>query len=114
MRAGLDDHAEGMTLEEIGQQFGITKERVRQLNVRAMKKLRDIAEEQDTGPAVRQRDTMIRGRRPTALETSVKGPAQDGWGLFRGAAQSRAGTNERGPPPRGRDSSPSPAQPIIR
>jgi RNA polymerase sigma factor (sigma-70 family) len=32
MRAGLDDHAKGMTLEEIGQQFGITKERVRQLN----------------------------------------------------------------------------------
>ena len=47
MRAGLDDHAKGMTLEEIGQQFGITKERVRQLNARAMKKLRTIAEEQD-------------------------------------------------------------------
>jgi RNA polymerase primary sigma factor len=47
MRAGLDDHARGMTLEEIGQQFGITKERVRQLNARAMKKLRSIAEGQD-------------------------------------------------------------------
>jgi RNA polymerase primary sigma factor len=46
MRAGLDNHAKGMTLEEIGQQFGITKERVRQLNARAMKKLRTIAEEQ--------------------------------------------------------------------
>jgi RNA polymerase sigma factor (sigma-70 family) len=46
MRAGLDDHAKGMTLEEIGQQFGITKERVRQLNARAMKKLRTLAEEQ--------------------------------------------------------------------
>jgi RNA polymerase sigma factor (sigma-70 family) len=46
MRAGLDDHAKGMTLEEIGQQFGITKERVRQLNARAMKKLRDIVQEQ--------------------------------------------------------------------
>jgi RNA polymerase primary sigma factor len=45
LRAGLDD-AKGMTLEEIGQQFGITKERVRQLNARAMKKLRTIAEEQ--------------------------------------------------------------------
>jgi RNA polymerase sigma factor (sigma-70 family) len=44
MRAGLDHHAKGMTLEEIGQQFGITKERVRQLNARAMKKLRTIAE----------------------------------------------------------------------
>jgi RNA polymerase sigma factor (sigma-70 family) len=46
MRAGLDDHAKGMTLEEIGQKLGITKERVRQLNVRAMKRLRDIAQEQ--------------------------------------------------------------------
>ena len=47
MRAGLDNHAKGMTLEEIGQQFGITKERVRQLNARAMKKLRSIAEEHE-------------------------------------------------------------------
>jgi len=46
LRAGLDDAKGGMTLEEIGQQFGITKERVRQLNARAMKKLRSIAEEQ--------------------------------------------------------------------
>jgi RNA polymerase primary sigma factor len=46
MRAGLDDHHRSMTLEEIGQQFGITKERVRQLNARAMKKLKSIAEEQ--------------------------------------------------------------------
>jgi RNA polymerase sigma factor (sigma-70 family) len=44
MRAGLDNHAEGMTLEKIGEQLGITKERVRQLNVRAMKKLRSLAE----------------------------------------------------------------------
>jgi RNA polymerase sigma factor (sigma-70 family) len=47
MRAGLDSHAKGMTLEEIGQQFGITKERVRQLNARAMKKLRTLVEKQD-------------------------------------------------------------------
>jgi RNA polymerase sigma factor (sigma-70 family) len=43
MRAGLDDNGKGMTLEEIGNEMGITKERVRQLNVRIMKKLRDIA-----------------------------------------------------------------------
>lgn len=42
MRAGLDN-AEGMTLEMIGEQLGITKERVRQLNLRAMKKLRTLA-----------------------------------------------------------------------
>jgi RNA polymerase sigma factor (sigma-70 family) len=43
LRAGLDA-PEGMTLEQIGQRLGITKERVRQLNVRIMKKLRDLAE----------------------------------------------------------------------
>jgi RNA polymerase sigma factor (sigma-70 family) len=46
MRAGMDDHGGGMTLEQIGQQFDITKERVRQLHARAMKKLRSLAEEQ--------------------------------------------------------------------
>ena len=46
MRAGLNNYSEGMTLEEIGQQLGITKERVRQLNVRIMNKLRNIAKEQ--------------------------------------------------------------------
>jgi RNA polymerase sigma factor (sigma-70 family) len=45
LRAGLDENPR--TLEQIGQQFGITKERVRQLNARAMKKLRSLAEEQD-------------------------------------------------------------------
>ena len=42
MRNGLDGSAE-MTLEQIGQHFGITKERVRQINVRGMKVLRDKA-----------------------------------------------------------------------
>ncbi|MBI3821457.1 MAG: sigma-70 family RNA polymerase sigma factor [Planctomycetes bacterium] len=46
MRAGLDNGDEGMTLEKIGEKLGITKERVRQLNVRAMKKLRTIVETQ--------------------------------------------------------------------
>ncbi|MFL5330088.1 MAG: sigma-70 family RNA polymerase sigma factor [Gemmataceae bacterium] len=45
MRAGLDQ-PEGMTLEQIGKRLGITKERVRQLNVRIMKKLRDLAVDQ--------------------------------------------------------------------
>lgn len=44
MRAGLDNDTGGMTLEKIGEELGITKERVRQLNVRAMKKLRSLAE----------------------------------------------------------------------
>jgi DNA-directed RNA polymerase sigma subunit (sigma70/sigma32) len=46
MRNGLGNYSENMTLEEIGQQLGITKERVRQLNVRIMNKLRTIAREQ--------------------------------------------------------------------
>jgi RNA polymerase sigma factor (sigma-70 family) len=46
MRAGLDSGSEGMTLEKIGEKLGITKERVRQLNVRAMKKMRTLAEMQ--------------------------------------------------------------------
>jgi RNA polymerase primary sigma factor len=45
LRAGLDC-SEGMTLEKIGEKLGITKERVRQLNVRAMKKLRSLVEGQ--------------------------------------------------------------------
>jgi RNA polymerase primary sigma factor len=45
MRHGLDYNS-GMTLEEIGQQLGITKERVRQLNVRILSKLQSIAREQ--------------------------------------------------------------------
>ncbi len=47
MRAGLDHHPRSMTLEEIGQQYGISKERVRQLNARAMKKLRSLAEKEE-------------------------------------------------------------------
>jgi RNA polymerase sigma factor (sigma-70 family) len=41
-RMGLDG-SEEMTLEQIGQHFGITKERVRQINVRGMKQLREWA-----------------------------------------------------------------------
>jgi RNA polymerase primary sigma factor len=44
LRAGLENGADGMTLEKIGERLGITKERVRQLNVRAMKKLRLLVE----------------------------------------------------------------------
>jgi len=44
MRAGLDGY-EPHTLEQAGHRLGITKERVRQLNARIMKKLRDYAME---------------------------------------------------------------------
>jgi RNA polymerase sigma factor (sigma-70 family) len=44
LRAGLEDGASAMTLEKIGEKLGITKERVRQINVRAMKKLRAVVD----------------------------------------------------------------------
>ncbi len=47
MRNGLDGSSE-MTLEQIGQHFGITKERVRQINVRGMKLLREKAHQEET------------------------------------------------------------------
>jgi RNA polymerase sigma factor (sigma-70 family) len=47
MRAGLDEDGRPHTLEEIGKKLSITKERVRQLNVRIMKKLRDLAQDQE-------------------------------------------------------------------
>jgi RNA polymerase primary sigma factor len=47
MRTGLDGSRE-MTLEQIGQHFGITKERVRQINVRGMKQLREWAAKEET------------------------------------------------------------------
>jgi RNA polymerase primary sigma factor len=46
MRTGLNGSKE-MTLEQIGQHFGITKERVRQINVRGMKQLREWAEKEN-------------------------------------------------------------------
>jgi len=43
LRAGLDADSEGMTLETIGAKLGLTKERVRQLHVQGMRKLRNLA-----------------------------------------------------------------------
>ena len=36
-----------MTLEEIGERFDLTRERVRQIQVEALKRLRDILSQQD-------------------------------------------------------------------
>ncbi len=45
-RFGLDEHREPQTLQEIGRRFGVSKERIRQLEARAMSKLRtDFAED---------------------------------------------------------------------
>ncbi len=45
-RFGLNEGEEPHTLEEVGDELGVTKERVRQLEVRAMGKLRQFADEE--------------------------------------------------------------------
>lgn len=45
-RYGLGEVDEPLTLEQVGQRFGVTKERIRQLESRALRKLRKIAEEE--------------------------------------------------------------------
>jgi RNA polymerase sigma factor (sigma-70 family) len=42
-RYGLEDGTEPQTLEQVGSRFGVTKERIRQLESRALRKLRKIA-----------------------------------------------------------------------
>jgi RNA polymerase primary sigma factor len=42
-RYGLDHDAEPLTLEQLGDRFGVTKERIRQLEARALQKLREVA-----------------------------------------------------------------------
>jgi RNA polymerase sigma factor (sigma-70 family) len=49
-RFGLDEAGEPHTLEEVGNELGVTKERVRQLEVRAMDKLRQFADEAHIDP----------------------------------------------------------------
>jgi RNA polymerase primary sigma factor len=45
-RYGLEQGSEPLTLEEVGTRFGVTKERIRQIEARALQKLRKIAEEE--------------------------------------------------------------------
>jgi RNA polymerase primary sigma factor len=45
-RFGLEQGVEPQTLEQVGQKLGVTKERIRQLESRALKKLRQITQEE--------------------------------------------------------------------
>jgi RNA polymerase sigma factor (sigma-70 family) len=45
-RFGLEQGIEPQTLEQVGQKLGVTKERIRQLEARALKKLRQITQEE--------------------------------------------------------------------
>jgi len=45
-RYGLKQGTEPQTLEQVGQEFGVTKERIRQIEARALQKLRKIATEE--------------------------------------------------------------------
>ncbi len=45
-RFGLDEHKEPKTLEQIGQHFGVSKERIRQLEARAIARLRSDFEDE--------------------------------------------------------------------
>jgi RNA polymerase sigma factor (sigma-70 family) len=44
-RYGLERGTEPQTLEQVGTRMGVTKERIRQIEARAMEKIRKIAEE---------------------------------------------------------------------
>jgi RNA polymerase sigma factor (sigma-70 family) len=46
-RYGLSEGAGPLTLEQVGHRFGVTKERIRQLEARALKKMRKIAQEEN-------------------------------------------------------------------
>jgi len=45
-RYGLERGTEPLTLEQVGSRFGVTKERIRQIEARALQKLRKIASEE--------------------------------------------------------------------
>jgi len=47
LRFGLGDRGEPCTLEEIGSAFGVSRERIRQIETRALAKLRDRANTSD-------------------------------------------------------------------
>jgi RNA polymerase primary sigma factor len=50
LRFGLED-GDGRTLEEVGEHFGVTRERIRQIQEQALRKLRSKMEQRDRSSA---------------------------------------------------------------
>jgi RNA polymerase sigma factor (sigma-70 family) len=60
LRFGLDDQ-EPQTLDTIGRRFGVTRERIRQIEAKSLDKLRRIMEERNAeGQALMERDLESR------------------------------------------------------
>ena len=57
LRFGLDD-GEPQTLEKVGKQFGVTRERIRQIESRALEKLRQLMEATNVRAEVKILETM--------------------------------------------------------
>ena len=50
LRFGLDESSEPLTLEEIGRIFGLTRERIRQIESQSLERLRDVAAKEGLTP----------------------------------------------------------------
>ena len=68
MRFGLNDGAEP-TLAELGEKFSLTRERIRQIEAAALRKLRDPELSKRLSSFVEPRQPRRSGRRPPAEAT---------------------------------------------
>ena len=69
LRFGLDGH-EPRTLKEIGQQIGLTRERVRQIEIEALRKLNGLLSS-DKPLSARMEKKSRRGRKPQPTDLSA-------------------------------------------
>jgi len=74
LRFGLNDH-EPQTLDSIGLSFGVTRERIRQIEANSLRKLRRLLQEQDCEEPASAADDGIRSASPSACCTHPPRPA---------------------------------------